>query len=646
MVRRPFSLRGRRTKKAFATVIGLFIPIILSEGNIAAGKTTDMRPHILFIASYSPSFPSFFDQIDGFRAGMREQGFGKKDYVLDVEFLDSKRFPYALREKQLDSELRIKLPTLQPYRMIVTADDNALKFAKKRLDGLFAGADLVFLGVNNIKFATAQNDHPRIVGVVEKRSLGESLELAQRLFPHTGDIHVVTDGTPTGLTNRRQLESELNERPNIRAHIFSLADSTYDQLFDHIKSLAPSTPLFLNSVYRDGAGVHLPFLDFLARLRTVFQGPVFMVQQHGIGSGVFGGKVVSHYEQGRTAAGLAAAILKGTPAAKFKVIGDSPNVFKFDYDEVRRLGLSIDWLPAGSEFVNRPSSILDQYSEWVMAGSVIFVFQFGLIVMLVHNNRRRRAAEKALQHAAQAAESANQAKSAFLSNMSHELRTPLNSIIGFSELIKNSAMGPLGNERYVQFIDDIYSSGNHLLKLINAVLDLSKIDAGHMTLDERSTDMERLARETIRQVGPLADAKSIDLVYSPATKPILVHGDETKLKQIILNLLSNAIKFSENQGEVRLEVVADPVQGLRLSVQDRGIGMREEHIAIALSPFGQVEDPLTRSHDGTGLGLPLAKKLAELHDGTLTVESEPGVGTTITITLPPSRLRMAESKAA
>lgn len=253
-----------------------------------------------------------------------------------------------------------------------------------------------------------------------------------------------------------------------------------------------------------------------------------------------------------------------------------------------------------------------------------------------------RIVQEQLIDAKEHAEAANQAKSQFLANMSHELRTPLNAILGFSEILARNPLGPLKPERVQAYAEDIHQSGRLLLNIINDILDLSKIEAGRMELRETSCNLTDLAKGALNLVKNSAQLKNLKLINAvPADLPSVL-ADERAITQILLNLLNNAVKFTLPGGEVSVEAEhinqGDSGDGLRISVSDTGIGIATEHIPLVFSAFGQVQDAFVRGHEGAGLGLPIARALAEAQEGRLDMHSDVGLGTRVTLWLPKARI--------
>lgn len=253
---------------------------------------------------------------------------------------------------------------------------------------------------------------------------------------------------------------------------------------------------------------------------------------------------------------------------------------------------------------------------------------------------RQHDINQALTEAAAAAEASNRDKSEFLTSVSHELRTPLNAIIGFSDLLKSQAADVLSPEQQ-HYVDDISGSGRHLLGLINDILDFSKAEAGKLQLDMDEQDLNKIVRGSMRFVIPRAEAAQITLVEELPPESIVVITDAKKLKQVLLNLLSNAVKFTPSGGVVRTTVWENMVEKtVMIQISDTGIGIAPKDIPRVLAPFGQVDSKLARKFEGTGLGLPLAKRFVEAMGGKFTMQSEVGVGTVITIALPKDKDRL------
>ena len=285
--------------------------------------------------------------------------------------------------------------------------------------------------------------------------------------------------------------------------------------------------------------------------------------------------------------------------------------------------------------------------EGFIVAAPLILYSRRVIGRLARSRAELQHMSQRLQLAAQAAEESSRAKSAFLANMSHELRTPLNAILGFSEIMKDQHLGPVSNPRYLGYAGDIHSSGRHLLGIINDVLDLAKIESGKMSLDSASEFALRPALEVaLGMLGGLGDKHHVSLSTEWSGGEIKLVAAERMVHQIVINLVGNAIKFTPEGGTVVLRGAAPADGGYLLTVRDNGIGMTQDEIANALIPFGQNRTKMAVRHEGTGLGLPLAKAMMELHGGQLAVESQPNRGTCVSLFFPAACLAPARRQAA
>lgn len=304
------------------------------------------------------------------------------------------------------------------------------------------------------------------------------------------------------------------------------------------------------------------------------------------------------------------------------------------------LAISLNWLLGQTGLIEFTWRIFTATTiVTILTGFPIIVYSQLIIREIKSSRQMLRKMTERLAWAFDNAERANEAKSHFLANMSHELRTPLNAIIGFSDIMRNERFGPIGNERYLGYARDVNDSGIHLLGIINDILDLAKIEAGHATMEaETKFDAGAAIGSAERMVRPMADARGVSLVVDANNCDLMLVGVERMVRQVLINVLSNAVKFTESGGLVTLSAEYRAHGNFVISIADTGIGMSLEEIKVALTPFGQADNTMTRHQAGTGLGLPLAKAMMELHGGRLMVRSEKGAGTAIILIFPGTRV--------
>ncbi len=267
------------------------------------------------------------------------------------------------------------------------------------------------------------------------------------------------------------------------------------------------------------------------------------------------------------------------------------------------------------------------------------IFIFRPLELRVHRAfQQLRTHQDKLNREIQRAEQANRSKTDFLMNMSHELRTPLNAIIGFAECLKKGIYGPLATNQQTERINDIHQSGDHLLKLVNDILDISAAETGTITLNESTTSLHNLIASSVSVINTIAKEAGVALQpdYEPAD--IIVRADERRIGQVLINLLTNAVKFTPPGGRIRIAKLRHPDGRAGFAITDTGVGMTSKEIETARERFGQVVDVLVRNHDGAGLGLPLAIELIACHEGTVSISSQKGIGTTVSVLFPSDRI--------
>ncbi|MBL4614915.1 MAG: PAS domain S-box protein [Magnetovibrio sp.] len=334
--------------------------------------------------------------------------------------------------------------------------------------------------------------------------------------------------------------------------------------------------------------------------------------------------------------------VEATGYASQEAIGQKPNMISSgempskEYDELwQTVSNGHEWR---GEFHNKHK---DGSLYWEFASISPIKDDRGVITHFLavkEDITERKRTMRALVEAKEQAELASHTKTQFLANMSHELRTPLNAIIGFSEIIKAQMFGPVGNKNYIEYSANILTSGQHLLHVINDILDVSRIEIGTMQIRERSVNIGELCHDSLYMVRDQAQFSKLTLSDTVQENLPVLRGDPVRIKQIILNLLTNAIKFTPQGGKVDLEVhLDDQDTTIVLVVRDTGCGIPEDKRETILEPFEQVSDIYTRNHEGSGLGLYLVNSFVELHGGTLTIESEVDMGTTVSVRLPIER---------
>ncbi len=330
--------------KYYGKIFLILFFLILSFFSNNVYAQSDHR--VLFIASYHPGFPTFFDQVKGLK-----DAFSGQNIDLDIEFMDTKRFQEKDNWEQFSERLTFKLLNILPYDLIILADDNALLFGLEQQEKLFKGIPIVFLGVNNVERALQQNNNPQITGVIEAVSIKETVDLMIKQQPGINKIIAIVDGTPSGQGDFNTLISIQDYYPNHQFSKIDLSVLSWEQFESQLKNIKETISILLLSAYKDSDGKVLEFKESLEIIIKSSSVPIYHLWMHGIGDGILGGKVISHYNQGKAAGGIALNILKGTSVSDIVVERKSPNQYVFDFNVIEKFNISKKNIPNNSVII-------------------------------------------------------------------------------------------------------------------------------------------------------------------------------------------------------------------------------------------------------------------------------------------------------
>ncbi len=363
-------------KRVFVLIIFFVLIITYMLSASHGGK------HVLYISSYNPSFPTFNQQVDGIKSV-----FDKEDVLLDIEFMDTKRFPERENIRYFHNLLTYKLAHFTEYNAVIVADDAAFRYAVAQSSALFKNIPLFFCGVNDLAMAEKIEQRTEIRGIVEEVSMKETLQLIRDIFPERKKIAVIADGTISGLADLKNFITVVKNFP-FDTDILTIQNLTFSQLNLRLRELENNYTILLLSAYTDCTGSTRLFHDEFSEIYHNSHVPVFHLWEHGMGNGVFGGKLIRHSEQGREAALLVMNYFRGKPLREIRNVNKSPNIYCFDYNELVRFNIPLSVLPEGSLVINRPPSFFEEYKRPVIAAGLFILSLFYVIIVLIYNGRR------------------------------------------------------------------------------------------------------------------------------------------------------------------------------------------------------------------------------------------------------------------
>lgn len=377
--------------RTIGLVLALFIVLIFPLYLNAIASKDLLGKRVLMISSYHPGFAAFFQQIDGARSVLEPRG-----VAMDVEFMDTKRFSDQTNLEMFQSYLSYKMKRLPPYDAVILADDSALRFAVERQNDLFKDIPVVFCGINDIKFALAQDENPWITGVVEDVSMRGTIELILRLSPSVREIVAISDGHPSGRADLKKFLSNRDIFPNIKLSAISLEELSWEEGAKRLREMRhPEAAALLLSAYFDKNGEIKSFEEGLAFVLGNLSAPLYHLWLHGIGQGIIGGRVISQSDQGKTAAQMVTRILEGTDVSQIPVLGESPNRHVLDYRQMERFSIPISAAPQGTEILYGPEPLFSCSKRQMIWGcafaGVLVLTSLAAIFMLLRSKRAERA---------------------------------------------------------------------------------------------------------------------------------------------------------------------------------------------------------------------------------------------------------------
>ncbi|MBN2595891.1 MAG: PAS domain S-box protein [Marinifilaceae bacterium] len=356
------------------------------------GISAQENKHVLLISSYNSRFPTYSQQINGIKSVL-----DTADVNIDVEFMDSKRFTDPETYDLFYKSLKNKLANSIKYNAILIADDNAFKFALQYEDELFKNIPIVFLGVNNIEKALQQNANPNVKGVVESVSMKETIELMISLFPEAGSIYCISDSTSTGQAHFKQYRQISSQISGAELKEIDLSQLTFSEYKAKLQTIPINAPVLLLSAHHDKLYNSIDFDHVINLLHENLHAPLFHLWEHGMGEGVLGGKMISHFEQGKIAAEMVYKILSGESLSNIKLVNESPNVFMFDYNQLLKYEVALNKLPHNSIIINQPITFWKKHKQPLLISLTIIVALLVLVLLLSRNIINRKKIEKQLK---------------------------------------------------------------------------------------------------------------------------------------------------------------------------------------------------------------------------------------------------------
>jgi len=590
--------------------------------SVAASAAAAAPRNILVLHSYRVGYDWTDEVSRGLRTSFEEAG----DFALWFEFLDARRNGYpsnavAFRERMAREHANRK------FDLIITSDDEALDFMARRANGLFNSPPVVFCGISE-ESVTAALPRDRFTGLIETVDAADLVELAKRLRPQARSLYFISDNSQFGTSMAGLFASATALIPGMTFHHLDGQKMSVEALRQSVATLPADSLLFLTPFRQDISSRYLTAAAGEQALASVSPVPVFGASVSRAGQGLLMGTSNLGFQHGGRTAQIALQILQGTPPASIPIRPDGGFNLIFDYAEMKRWNIDQSQLPPETQILNRPRSVWVEYRTWIAGGAAFALLQLLVISALIVNIVGRRKTQADLEIALQKMKDADALKGRFIANMSHELRTPMNGVLGLLQVLQTTRL----ESEQREYASLAVTSAQSLLTLLNDILDLSQIDAGHLHIAAKPFSLHDELPRIANMFQPAATSSGVTLHYviENSVPPLLI-GDGARLSQVLINLTANALKFTPN-GSIRIEAreVArnEHTSTIRCEVHDTGIGIAPDQMQRIFDPFVQADATAARKFGGAGLGLAISRELVRRMGGEIGGSSTPGQGST------------------
>ena len=607
----------RSIKKCIMILVIMFL-VMYSEKTYAVENR-----QILFISSYSPNFITFKDQIKGIETALGDK------YNLQVQYMNCTSDNSRVDESNFYNLLKYSISSYKNLEGILLGDDEALEFYIKYKDDLFKDIPVSFFGMSNEKNINTAIKFDNVVGVKEKESLDETIKLIENYHKNVENIILIDNDyrvINSFYNNKDYLKYDNFNFKNLITKEFNIDE--FKNKLDHIdknSAIISLYPIHFKDVqWLDYKDVNTIIKDNTNNI------PIYTCLNYGITDGVIGGKVINLYNHSKLATEMLLKVINGENLNNKYINDDRPNDYIFDYNLLKQYDININSLPINSIIINNPIDIIKKNKGIFINILILLLGLTSIIITLISYIKYRKKYEKSIIEAKNMAEEANMLKSHFISNISHELKTPITVIMSVIQVLQIKDKDDFSNKN-IQIIDN---NCKRLLRLINNIIDMEKFDSNEITLDLKNVNMVSLIDDIVESIEPYAKSKDLSIIFDPHLEELYMSIDCPKIERVLLNLLSNAIKFSYNCGVIYISLYKDNDNNAVITFKDYGSGISEKNLKNIFDRFTQVDNTMTRSNEGSGIGLSIAHSFVTLHKGSIEVKSRENEGSEFIVKIP------------